>query len=115
MNKGQRIIGSSVLIFEAIAIWLAIPVAIQNHNIDPAIAIGVGSTLGALAAVIPAGFRRGWAVVAGSILQPVVLITAFWVIEMLFIGGLFAGLWVGGLLLVRRADQIRNERFGSAD
>jgi hypothetical protein len=51
-------------------------------------------------------------VIAGSVLQPFVLVTAFWVIEMLFIGGLFAGLWAGGLFLVRRADQIRNQRFG---
>ena len=113
MNKGQRIIGSSVLIFEAIAIWLAIPVAIQNHNIDPAVAISVGSILGLVAVLIPAGFRRGWAVIAGSLLQPMVIATGFWVTPMLFIGGLFALLWVGGLLLVRRADRIRQQRFGS--
>ena len=98
MNKGQRIIGSSVLIFEAIAIWLAIPVAIQNHNIDPAVAISVGSILG---------------LVAGSLLQPIVIATGFWVTPMLFIGGLFALLWAVGLLIVRRADRIRQQRFGS--
>ena len=113
MNKGQRIIGSSVLVFEAIAIWLAIPVAIQNHGISAEIAISVGVTLGVIAALVPAGFRRGWAVPAGSALQPIVLLTGIWVPPMLFIGGLFALLWVGGLLLVRRADRIRQQRFGS--
>lgn len=113
MNKGQRLIGSSVLIFEAIAIWLAIPVAIQNHNIAPEVAISVGGALGLIAVLIPAGFRRGWAVPAGSVLQPIVLLTGIWVSPMLLIGGLFAFLWVGGLLLVRRADRIRQQRFGS--
>lgn len=113
MNKGQRIIGSSVLVFEAIAIWLAIPVAIQNHGIDAKVAVPVGAVLGLLAALIPAGFRQGWAVVAGSLLQPVVLITGIWVLPMLFIGGLFATLWVAGLIIVRRADRIRQQRFGS--
>jgi hypothetical protein len=115
MNKGQRIIGSSVLIFEAISIWLAIPVAIQNHDIAPVAALSVGGTLGILAVLIPAGFRRGWAVKAGSALQPLVLATGFWVAEMLFIGGLFGLLWFAGLLLVRRADRIRNQRFGSPE
>lgn len=113
MNKGQRIIGSSVLVFEAIAIWLAIPVAIQNHGISAAVAISVGGLLGVIAVLIPAGFRRGWAVPAGSVLQPVVVATGIWVPPMLFIGGLFAFLWVAGLLLVRRADRIRQQRFGS--
>jgi hypothetical protein len=115
MNKGQRIIGSSVLVFEAISIWLAIPVAIQNHNISATTAIAVGGGLGILAVLIPAGFRRGWAVKAGSALQPLVIATGFWVVEMFFIGGLFSLLWFGGLLLVRRADRIRNERFGSPE
>lgn len=113
MNKGQRLIGSSVLIFEAIAIWLAIPVAIQNHNIEPSVAISVGVVLGVATVLIPAGFRRGWAVIAGSVLQPLVLITGIWVLPMLFIGGLFTLLWVSGLLIVRRADRIRQQRFGS--
>lgn len=115
MNKGQRIIGSSVLVFEGISIWLAIPVAIQNHNIDPVIAISVGTALGLIAVFIPAGFSRGWAVPAGWALQPMVLLTGIWVSPMLIIGGLFAGLWVIGLLIVRRADRIRNERFGSSE
>ena len=113
MKKGQRIIGSSVLVFEAIAIWLAIPVAIQNHNISAPIAIGVGGSLGLMCLFVIGGFSKGWAVPAGSALQPFVLLTGIWVLPMLFIGLLFAVLWVGGLLLVRRAEQIRQQRFGS--
>ncbi|MBM3690815.1 MAG: DUF4233 domain-containing protein [Actinobacteria bacterium] len=113
MKKGQRIIGSSVLAFEAIAIWLAIPVAIQNHNISALIAIGAGGTLGLFCLLIIGGFTRGWAIPAGSALQPAVLLTGLWVPPMLFIGALFAVLWGGGLLLVRRAERIRQQRFGS--
>jgi len=112
MKKGQRIIGSSVLAFEAIAIWLAIP-PIQNHNISALIAIGAGGTLGLFCLLIIGGFTRGWAIPAGSALQPAVLLTGLWVPPMLFIGALFAVLWGGGLLLVRRAERIRQQRFGS--
>ena len=113
MKKGQRLIGSSILVFEAISIWLAIPVAIQNHDIPAEIAISVGVILGLVLVLTVGGFSRGWALPVGSAMQGPVLATAFWVPPMLLIGGIFSVLWVGGFFLVRRAERIRQQRFGS--
>ena len=113
VNKGNRIIGSSVLIFEAIVILLAIPVAILNYDVSTNLATSIGVPLAVIAMLIPGGFGRGWAIWAGSAFQAVVLLTTFLLPPMLFVALLFSLLWFGGLVVVRRADRIRAQRFGS--
>ena len=113
VNKGNRIIGSSVLIFEAIVILLAIPVAILNYDVSANLATSIGVPLAVIAMLIPGGFGRGGAIWAGSAFQAVVLLATFLLPPMLFVALLFSLLWFGGLVVVRRADRIRAQRFGS--
>jgi hypothetical protein len=113
VNKGNRIIGSSVLIFEAIVILLAIPVAILNYDVSANLATLIGVPLAVIAMLIPGGFGRGWAIWAGGAFQAVVLLATFLLPPMLFVALLFSVLWFGGLVVVRRADRIRAQRFGS--
>lgn len=90
---------AAVLVCEAIVIALAIPVAISVVHAD---AGAVGITGGALAAasVLLAGLLRfRWALVAGGVLQVMVIATGFMVPVMFFLGAVFSALWTTAIWL----------------
>ena len=110
-----RAIAASVLVFEAIVVVLAIPVAISLGDVDPAVA-GVGGgvliALCFLAAALlrtPAGYAIGWGV------QVLLILSGFVVTAMFIVGGLFAALWVVGLRVGRRGEELRAQRWTGAD
>lgn len=88
----MRMLTSSVLIFEAIVVVLAIPVALVTGGAPT----GAAWALGALAvacAALPAAFRRRWFIGAGWLLQGLLIATGVLVPMMFILGVLFAGLW----------------------
>ena len=93
-------LGGSVLVFEAIVIVLAIPVAINVAGAAPGPAIALGGLLAAFAVLTAAMLRRGrgW-VAAGWAVQVLVIASAIIVPLMLVLGGMFALLWYGALRL----------------
>ena len=104
-GKGIRQLCGTVLVFEAIVIGLAIPVAIVLEHANRALAGGVGGAL-AVCALLIGGVvgrpRKGWALLAGSVLQLLVIAAGVIVPAMYIVGAIFAGLWVAGLWLARR-------------
>jgi hypothetical protein len=104
-GKGLRQLCGTVLIFEAIVIGLAIPVAIVLEHANHGLAGGVGGTL-AVCAVLIGGVvgrpRMGWAVLAGTVLQVLVIASGVVVHAMYVLGVIFAALWVTGIWLARR-------------
>lgn len=103
----MRVIGASVLAFEALVVLLAIPVAVTLYDVDPWVA-GLAGGLLALGCVItagmlgrPAGFWVGWG------LQVLVVASGFVVPAMFVLGGLFAALWGLGLRIGRKGEQAR--------
>jgi hypothetical protein len=80
-GKSIRQLCGIVLVFEAIVIGLAIPVAIVLEHANHGLAGGVGGAL-AVCAILISGVvgrpRMGWALVAGTILQ--LLVIAFGVV-----------------------------------
>jgi hypothetical protein len=104
-GKGLRQLCGTVLIMEAVVIGLAIPVAIVLEHANHGLAGGIGGAL-AVCAVLIGGVvgrpRMGWAVLAGTVLQ--VLVIAFGVVvpAMYALGGIFAALWITGIWLARR-------------
>jgi hypothetical protein len=104
-GKGIRQLCGTVLIFEAIVIGLAIPVAIVLEHANRAVAGGVGGGL-AVCAVLIGGVvgrpRMGWALVAGTVLQLLVIASGVIVPAMYVLGVIFAALWVTGIWLARR-------------
>ena len=104
-GKGIRQLCGAVLVFEAVVIGLAIPVAIVLEHANRALAGGVGGAL-AVCAVLLSGLvgrpRMAWALVAGTVLQ--VLIIAYGVVvpAMYALGAIFAALWFTGIWLARR-------------
>ena len=97
-------LGGSVLVFEAIVIILAIPVAINVAGAPAGPAIALGVLLAAFAVLTAAMLRRsrGW-IAAGWAVQGLVIASSIIVPAMLLLGAMFALLWYGALRLAATA------------
>jgi Protein of unknown function (DUF4233) len=96
---------SSVLVFEAIFMVLAIPVAITIEHLNHGAAFGVGGGL-ALAAVLLAGLigRGRWALAAGTVLQFLIILAGIEVPALYVLGVVFLVLWFGGIHLANKIE-----------
>jgi len=103
-NRLRQLCGT-VLAMEAVVIGLAIPVAIVLEHADRGLAGGVGGGL-AVSALLRSGVvgrpRMGWALVAGTVLQALVIAAGAVVPAMYALGAIFAALWITGIWLARR-------------
>ena len=96
---------ASVLVFEAIVLILAVPVAITIEHLQRGVAGGVGGGL-ALAAVLLAGLvgRGRWTLVAGTILQVLIIAAGLAVPALYVLGVIFAAFWFGGIWMANRLE-----------
>jgi hypothetical protein len=102
---------ATVLISEMVVIWLAIPVALAVEHASPR-KIGVAGVALAIAAVVLAAMARRWlrwTLAGGSVLQALVIAAGVIVPVMYFLGGIFAALWVIGIVLGYRFEGHRLE------
>jgi hypothetical protein len=102
----MRRLCATVLIMEAVVIWLAIPVALAVDHASPRRA-GVAGVVLAVAAVALAALARRrlrWTLIGGSVLQALVIAAGAIVPVMYFLGAIFAALWIIGIQLGRRYD-----------
>lgn len=112
----MRVLGSSVLIFEAIILGLFIPVGyFTGYLASGTIAIWVGVVLIIMSIVAtamlrsPAGIAIGWLVQVGMILSGLLVPIMFG------LGLLFAVLWWAAIYYGRRAEHIRAEMVAQRD
>jgi Protein of unknown function (DUF4233) len=105
----MRRLCATVLVFEAIVIGLAIPVAITIEH-EPHTAAGVaGGVLAAVAVLLAAVVGRpgqGWALAAGSLLQVAVIAVGVVVPAMFVLGAVFAALWAVAIWLGLRYREV---------
>ena len=96
---------ASVLVFEAIVLILAVPVAITIEHLQHGVAGGVGGGL-ALVAVLLAGLigRGRWALVAGTVLQVLIIAAGIAVPALYVLGVIFAAFWFGGIWMANRLE-----------
>lgn len=115
VNRVRQLCGMT-LIMEAIVIALAIVPAKALEHVNGAVAGGVGGGL-AVAAILLSGVvgrpRMGWALVAGTILQILVIASGIWVHAMYVLGVIFFGLWLTGIWLARRIERETLERLAA--
>ena len=98
----MRRLCATVLIFEAIVIGLAIPVAITIEHESHRSAVVAGGVLAGVAVLLAAVVGRPgqrWALVAGSLLQAAVIATGVVVPAMFVLGPIFAALWAVAIWL----------------
>ncbi|MEU3230777.1 DUF4233 domain-containing protein [Nocardiopsis alba] len=103
----MRTVCAVVLVFEAIVIGLAIPIAIQLEGVDPAVAGGVWGGMAAAALLLAGLQKRTWAHYAAWALQAAFLFTSFMISGALLVAIIFGSLWVIGVIMGRRVDEIR--------
>ncbi|MBQ1080416.1 MULTISPECIES: DUF4233 domain-containing protein [unclassified Nocardiopsis] len=103
----MRTLCAVVLVFEAVVIGLAIPIAINLEGADPAVAGGVWGGM-ALAALLLSGLQKHtWAHYASWVLQAAFLFSSFMVTGAPLVAIVFVSLWVTGVILGRRVDAAR--------
>jgi Protein of unknown function (DUF4233) len=103
--KRLRQLCGTVLAMEAIVIGLAIPVAIVLEHAHRGLAGGVGGGLAVCALLLSGVVGRpgmGWTLVAGTVLQALVIAAGAVVPAMYGLGAIFAALWITGIWLARR-------------
>src|ERR1700759_149622 len=96
---------SSVLVFEAVFLILAMPVAVTIEHLSHGIAFGVGGGL-ALAAIVLAGVigRGRWALIAGTVFQFLIILAGIEVTALYILGVVFLALWFGGIHLANKVE-----------
>jgi hypothetical protein len=112
----RRLCGT-VLGMEAVVMLLAIVPAKVLEHVHGGVAGGVGGGL-ALIALLLAGTvgkpGMGWALIAGSVFQIVVIAAGVLLPAMYVLGAIFGALWITGILLARRIEQQILERQQAA-
>ena len=94
----------AILIFEVIVFGLAVPVMIFNSSVPPSLAGGLGGAAALLALISAAMLRTSAGYVLGWLTQLVGLALGVLTPTMIFIGALFAALWVLSFVLGKRLD-----------
>jgi hypothetical protein len=102
-----RALASSVLVFEAIVVLLAIPVALTLTDADRTLVLVGGAVLALTCLLLPAFLRRPGAYAIGWVVQLVLVLSGFVVPAMFVLGVLFAALWALGLRLATKAERRR--------
>ncbi len=111
----MRPVLSAILVFEAIVVGLAIPVAISLGGIDAAVAGAVGGGVAVACLVVTGLLRFRIGLVAGSVLQVVAVALGFVVSLMFALGAVFAVLWFVCLALDRRVAEAKAARVAQAE
>ncbi len=110
----MRVLGGSVLVGEALVIFFAALVAKDLTDLDPAV-VFIAAGVGAGACLLVAGaLRHRWAVVAGSVLQLLVIAAGFVVPVMFALGLIFAVLWGLAIYLGRRVARLQQAHAARA-
>jgi Protein of unknown function (DUF4233) len=99
-------LSATVLILEAVVIALTIVPAVKLEHVSPGTASLVGGVAVVLAVALAVLARRALAVtlVAGSVLQALVIASGTVLPVMYILGGIFAVLWLTGIWLGHRVE-----------
>lgn len=101
----MRVLGTSVLIFEAIVVGLFIPVAYFTGSASGSTGAWVGVVLAVLCVAAAALLKYRVGLALGWVVQVLLIASGVLVPLMYVLGVLFAALWVTAVVLARRADQ----------
>lgn len=101
----MKVLGTSVLVFEALVMALFIPVAyFLGEAADGPTAAWLGAGLVVLCIVASAVVTRRFGIALGWVVQVLVVACGFVVPGMFLLGGIFAALWWAAVHFGRKAD-----------
>ena len=100
----MRVLGSAVLVMEALVMGFALLLA---KNDATQLSIILGAVLAILLLLTPGLLKKrtGW--ILGSLLQILMIAYALVVPSMIFIGVIFAGLWIAAIVVGRKGEAAR--------
>jgi len=109
-RSAQGRLGSIVLVFESVVIFLATLVAIGLGAL-PAVTAGVGGTGLCLALLVTVGFMRfSWGLAVGWVLQATIVATGVTFPAMVVVGALFVSLWTSCMIVGARLDRQKPQK-----
>jgi hypothetical protein len=102
----MKVMGSAILVFQAIVIGLTVPVAVVMNDVPKSQAIWTSLALIVLCFLAVGGLRRDrrTAVTTGLVVQVIVISAGFFVRPMLFPGILFLIIWLLAINLSAKTD-----------
>lgn len=111
----MRVVCAVILMFEVVVIALFIPVAITLEGMTPALAGGLWGGMAAAALVLSGLQKHRWAHYAAWVLQAAFLFTSFLVSGAALIAVVFVSLWVTGVIMGRRTDEMKAAHLARAE
>lgn len=102
----MKVMGSAILVFQAIVIGLTVPVAVVMNGVPKSTAIWTSLALIVLCLLAVGGVRRDrrTAITTGLAVQVIVICTGFAVRPLLFPGILFLIIWLLAINLSAKTD-----------
>jgi len=97
----------AVLCFEAVILGLAAPVMIMVEDVSPALGLSAGLGLAVLCLLACALLRSSAGKWLGPLIQGAAVAVGVVGPIMFLVGGMFAALWAGALLLGRKIERDR--------
>jgi hypothetical protein len=110
VRSAQRSLGSIVLGFELVVVFLGALVIFGLKALPAAFALGGGAVLVALMIVTIPLLRYRWGFVLGWVLQAIVIAAGFLVPMMFIVGAIFAALWAYCMVTGARLDRANAAR-----
>ena len=98
---------SAVLAFEAVMMLLSILVLNGFSSLSVAAATAIGCGMAAACVIAMGGLGRGWGYTVGHAVQVGIIVMGFFAMPILFIGLLFAGLWIAACVIGLRIERDR--------
>lgn len=106
-GRSTRGMCSAVLTFEAVMMLLAILVLNGFSSVSEPVATAIGCGMAVLCLVAIGMLGRPWGYGLGHALQVVMIALGFLAVPILFMGILFAALWVAAYVVGMRIDAAR--------
>ena len=96
-----------MLAFEAVMMLLSILVLNGFSSLSVAAATAIGCGMAAACVIAIGGLGRGWGYTLGHAVQVGIMVVGFFAMPILFIGILFAGLWIAACVIGLKIDRDR--------
>jgi hypothetical protein len=108
----MKVMGSAILVFEAIVLGLSIPVSVVIYNVDTTLAIWSTFLLMVLCILAVGGVRhdKKAAITTGLAVQAVIIAVGIFVRPLLFPGILFLLIWGLAYVMNNKVDEAKAAR-----
>lgn len=108
----MKVMGSAILIFEAIVLGLSIPISVVIYDLPKSQTLWITFGLMLLCVLAVGGVRRDrrTAITTGFIVQGLIIVAGLTISPLMFPGVLFGLIWVLAIVLSKKVDEAKAAR-----